>query len=135
MKFILFTLLICSINALTCKNGLMPFGEECVDGNTILDFCEEFHSDKFGCKRCIKDYTPTLHGICVKCTHMFANDCIDCNQTYTQSCNKCREGAIMTREGACIYCHKYFRNCKQCDGQKMRCTLCSNGKKPQNGFC
>ena len=65
MKLVIFTLLVSVISALECPKGLMPFGEECVDGNTILDFCEEFHNDKFGCKRCIQDYTPTLHGICV----------------------------------------------------------------------
>ena len=65
MKFIVFALFIATIQALTCDKGLMPFGEECVDGNTILDFCEEFHNDRFGCKKCIPDYTPTLQGIFV----------------------------------------------------------------------
>ncbi|EKE38325.1 hypothetical protein ENUP19_0274G0041 [Entamoeba nuttalli] len=118
-----------------CKSGFMMLGDSCVDGNTVLDHCEEFNTDKFGCKKCARGYSPTLHGLCLKCEHLFGPDCLDCDQTRSDKCTQCRNGAIVTREGACIYCRKYFRQCAECDGMTMRCTKCSNGRKPDNGFC
>ena len=118
-----------------CKNGYTLMGEKCVEGQTILDFCEEYHEKKFGCKKCIEGYTPTMNGLCMKCTHIFGPDCLQCDQTNSEKCIQCQEGAVLTREGACIFCNKYFRKCEECDGMTMRCTKCSNNKTPQDGFC
>ena len=118
-----------------CESPYMLLGENCVEGNTILDFCEEYNQDKFGCKKCVQGYTPTLHGLCVKCDHIFGPDCVSCDQTNSEKCTECKPGATLTREGACIFCKKYFRQCAECDGMTMRCTKCSSGRKPENGFC
>ena len=146
--FIFFSFLILSVTAdctncekcegsacTKCKDNYMLLGESCVEGNTILEFCEEYHTDRFGCKKCQQGYTPTAHGLCAKCNHVFGPDCLQCDPTSSEKCTECRSGAVLTREGACIVCSKYFRSCSECDGQTMRCTKCNNGKKPTNGFC
>ncbi|ELP83689.1 hypothetical protein EIN_468230 [Entamoeba invadens IP1] len=118
-----------------CNAGYILIGEKCVEGNSILSDCEEYNTEGFGCKRCVEGYTPTISGLCFKCEHVFGPDCLTCNPTSSETCTKCRDGAILTREGACIFCNKYFRQCSECDGNAMRCTKCTNGRKPDNGFC
>ena len=95
---------------LNCKTNYMPLGDDCVVGTTIMDFCEETHTNKFGCKKCIKGYTPTLHGLCVKCDHIFGPDCVECDPTNSEKCTQCKSGAIITREGACIFCKNTLDN-------------------------
>ncbi|KAL7722141.1 High cysteine membrane protein group 2 [Entamoeba marina] len=118
-----------------CLNDYTLIGDQCYLGTSILDNCVDFHNDKFGCKECSNGFVPSIHGLCQKCEHVFGPDCIECDPTSSEKCSKCRDGSVLTREGACIYCNKYFRQCSECDGMKMRCTKCTSGKKPDHGFC
>ncbi|ELP92255.1 hypothetical protein EIN_118290 [Entamoeba invadens IP1] len=118
-----------------CEPTYTMFGDECIKGESVLDRCVEYESTKFGCKKCVEGFTPSVNGLCLQCTHVFGVDCLECEQTYSTQCSKCKQGTVLTREGACIFCSKYFTYCEECDGQTMRCLKCKNGKSPATGFC